>query len=123
VPIERVAIVSVPVSDVARSAAFYGALGFEVTRDDESVPGMRWVELTPPGGAPALVLATWFETMAAGSLRGLVLGSDDVVGDHRVLADRGVEICAAPEVQPWGTEMVVRDPDGNEIVVQQRPGR
>lgn len=47
-----VAVVSVPVSDPERAKKFYvDALGFEVVRDDSSMPGMRWVQVGPRGGA------------------------------------------------------------------------
>jgi catechol 2,3-dioxygenase-like lactoylglutathione lyase family enzyme len=44
-------VVSIPVSDQDRAKAFYvGTLGFDLVRDDDSVPGLRWIEVTPKGG-------------------------------------------------------------------------
>ena len=77
--IADVRVVSVPVSDQDRAREFYvEKLGFALVRDDASVPGIRWVQLAPPGGSTSLTLVTWFESMPAGSLRGLVLVSDDL---------------------------------------------
>jgi catechol 2,3-dioxygenase-like lactoylglutathione lyase family enzyme len=118
--VTSVAVVSVPVSDQERAKQFYvGALGLELVRDDASIPGMRWVQVRPPGGGTALTLVTWFETMPAGSLRGLVLRVTDLRALHAALTARGVAFDGPPTRQPWGLETVVRDPDGNGIVLQQ----
>ena len=118
--IEEVKVVSVPVSDPERAKAFYvEILGFELTRDDDSVPGIRWVQVAPKKGTPSLTLVTWFETMPAGSLQGLVLGSDDLKRECERLAAQGVEFDRPIEEQPWGTEAVICDPDGNKMVLQQ----
>jgi catechol 2,3-dioxygenase-like lactoylglutathione lyase family enzyme len=48
-PVNDVDVVSVPVSDPERARRFYvDTLGFELTRDDESIPGMRWIQCRPP---------------------------------------------------------------------------
>jgi catechol 2,3-dioxygenase-like lactoylglutathione lyase family enzyme len=119
--IRAVTVVSVPVSDPGRARRFYvDDLGFEVVRDDESVPGMRWLEVRPVGSATSLTLVTWFDTMPAGSLRGLVLSCDDLRSEHARLAAAGVSFEQPPEEQPWALEAVLRDPDGNELVFQER---
>jgi catechol 2,3-dioxygenase-like lactoylglutathione lyase family enzyme len=118
--IEDVAVVSVPVSDQERAKAFYvDTLGFELRRDDASIPGLRWLLVGPRGAKTTLTLVTWFETMPAGSLRGLVLHSDDIDRDYAELVARGVEFEGPPVAQPWGRETVLKDPDGNELVLQQ----
>jgi catechol 2,3-dioxygenase-like lactoylglutathione lyase family enzyme len=116
----EVKVVSVPVSDQERAKEFYvEKLGFELSRDDDSIPGIRWVQVTPKGGATSLTLVTWFETMPPGSLQGLVLGSADLEKDCEELVARGVEFDQPLQQQPWGKEAVVRDPDGNRLVLQQ----
>ena|SRR5437867_1981148 len=118
--VKDVTVVSVPVSDQARAKAFYvEALGLELERDDESIPGMRWVQVAPRAGSTSLTLVTWFESMPPGSLRGLVLTSDDLQADYDRLRANGVEFDGPPQRQPWATEAVFRDPDGNSIVLQQ----
>jgi catechol 2,3-dioxygenase-like lactoylglutathione lyase family enzyme len=120
VAIQDVKVISVPVSDQERAKAFYvDRLGFELTRDDDSVPGIRWLQVTPREGAVSLTLVTWFETMPPGSLRGLVLGSQDLERDCERLRAQGVEFDQPVHEQPWGKEAVVRDPDGNRLVLQQ----
>src|SRR5262252_11179674 len=99
-PVQDVTVVSVPVSDQDRAKEFYvGKLGFHLIRDDDTMPGIRWVQVAPKPGATALTLVTWFDTMPAGSLRGLVLTSDDLDGDYSRLAARGVKFDSPPQKQ------------------------
>jgi catechol 2,3-dioxygenase-like lactoylglutathione lyase family enzyme len=116
----QVAVVALPVSDQERAKAFYvGTLGWELVRDDDSVPGLRWVQVSPSAGSPTVTLVTWFDTMPAGSVRGLVFSVPNVHDAYTQLVARGVEFDGPPQEQPWGTETVFRDPDGNEFVLQQ----
>ena len=75
----NIEVVSVPVTDQDAAKSFYvDKLGFSVEIDNAFAGGsMRWVMLRPPGGRTAITLVTWFETMAAGSLRGAVLGGGE----------------------------------------------
>jgi catechol 2,3-dioxygenase-like lactoylglutathione lyase family enzyme len=114
-------VVSVPVSDQERAKAFYvDKLGFTVQVDGSFGEGMRWVMLRPPGSATAITLVTWFETMPAGSMKGAVLGCDDLEKTLAQLGTRGVTF-AEDEVQeaPWGRWKTFDDPDGNSWVLQQ----
>lgn len=116
----KVAVVSVPVSDQERAKAFYvDRLGFDLVRDDASQPGLRWLQVRPAGSDVSLTLVDWFESMPAGSLRGLVLTVPDLEVEYERLRANGVEFDTAPEARPWATEAVFRDPDGNEFVLQQ----
>jgi catechol 2,3-dioxygenase-like lactoylglutathione lyase family enzyme len=119
-PVHDVKVISVPVSDQEKAKAFYvDKLGFELSRDDDSVPGIRWIQVTPRGSTTSLTLVNWFETMPPGSLQGLVLGSTDLPSDCEALAAKSVEFERPLQEQPWGAEAVIRDPDGNSIVLQQ----
>jgi len=118
--VANVAVVSVPVSDQERAKAFYvDTLGMRLVRDDSSIPGMRWVQVAPPSGGTQLTLVTWFDSMPAGSLRGLVLRMGDLQGTYETLAKKGVRFDGPPTQQPWGLETTIYDPDGNGIVLQQ----
>jgi catechol 2,3-dioxygenase-like lactoylglutathione lyase family enzyme len=115
----QVVVISVPVSDQERAKAFYvDQLGFELLRDDSSVPGLRWIQVAPPGGGPSLTLVDWFDTMAPGSLRGLVFQVTDIDAEYERLVANGVQFEGPPERQPWATEAVFLDPDGNGFVLQ-----
>jgi len=82
--------------------------------------GMRWVMLRPPGGGTAITLVTWFDSMPPGSLRGAVLGCDDLEKTLADLADRGI-VFNEDDIQeaPWGRWKTFGDPDGNAWVLQQ----
>jgi catechol 2,3-dioxygenase-like lactoylglutathione lyase family enzyme len=118
--IRDITVVALPVSDQERAKAFYvEQLGFELRREDDAAPGLRWVQVAPPGATTALALVTWFESMPPGSLRGLGLRSDDLQADYEALVAQGVAFDEPPQRRPGGTEAVLRDPDGNRLVLQQ----
>ncbi|MGN6635583.1 MAG: VOC family protein [Oryzihumus sp.] len=122
--ITHVQLLSVPVSDQDRSRDFYvNMLGFELVRDVQMQPDLRWVQVAPPGGQTSLTLVTWFDSMPSGSLRGLVLETDDVEGDLAAVTARGVEVPEGVQDQPWGRFFTVVDPDGNALLVQQTRAR
>ena len=118
-------VISVPVSDQDRARKFYAEqLGFTVEMDSAFGGGMRWVMLRPPGSSTAITLVTWFDTMPAGSLRGAVLGCDDLEQTLTELSGRGVAFHEEEiQVAPWGRWKTFADPDGNSWVLQQdKPG-
>ena len=118
-PMKAVQLFSIPVSDQARARAFYvDTLGWELVRDDEMGPDQRWVQVRPRGGETSVTLVTWFETMPPGSLRGVVIETDDLEGDHAALQQRGVRVDAAIQQAPWGRWVTFDDPDGNGFVLQ-----
>lgn len=122
--ITAVQLLSVPVSDQDRAKSFYlDTLDFTLISDMELSPEMRWVLVAPPGGQTALTLVTWFPTMPAGSLRGLVLESDSLEADVTRLLAHGVDIPNGFEVAPWGKFVQFSDPDGNGIVLQTSTNR
>ncbi|MDQ1548868.1 MAG: hypothetical protein QOD27_526 [Microbacteriaceae bacterium] len=117
--ISKVQLFSIPVSDQDRAKAFYvDTLGFELVSDTAMGPDMRWVMVSPPGAQTAITLVTWFPSMPAGSLKGLVLETDDLDADVAALRERGVDIPGGIDDQPWGRFVTFEDPDGNGIVLQ-----
>jgi catechol 2,3-dioxygenase-like lactoylglutathione lyase family enzyme len=118
--VEAVRVVSVPVADQEKAREFYiEKLGFELVRDDDSLPGLHWVQVAPPGGGTSLTLVTWFDSMPPGSLQGLVLACDDLDRAYERLVAEGVQVDRELAERPWGREAVIRDPDGNRLVLQQ----
>src|SRR5580704_1233732 len=101
--ITHVKLLSVPVADQDRAKDFYvDILGFDLIADNPMGPGQRWVQVGPKGGATSLTLVTWFETMPPGSLKDLVLETDDLDGDVRALAERGLSIPDGIREEMWG---------------------
>lgn len=112
-------LLSWPVSDQDRSLAFFtDVLGFDLIRDNPMGPGMRWVQVGLPGAQTSITLVTWFETMPAGSAKGLVIETNDLDADYARLIAGGVEIPDGIQDEVWGRYVTFDDPDGNGIVVQ-----
>jgi len=114
--ITHVGTVIVPVSDQDAALAFYtGTLGCEVRMDAEFAPGMRWLEVAPPGATTTLALVPNEATEVSFATR-------DAAADHAALAERGVDADAelidmGEGVPPMFT---FRDPDGNRFRVVER---
>lgn len=116
--ITNVQLFSVPVSDQDRARDFYvDTLGFDLVNDVQMGPEMRWVMVSPPGAQTAITLVTWFDSMPAGSLKGLVLETDDLEGEVERLRTLGVSV-GDIERAPWGAFVQFADPDGNGIMLQ-----
>jgi catechol 2,3-dioxygenase-like lactoylglutathione lyase family enzyme len=114
----RLEVVQVPVSDVDRAKSFYTEkLGFVLDHDVEHVPGMRVVQLTPPGSAASIVIGTGMTAMQPGSLEGLQLVVPDMGATRDELLRRGADIS---DVQDMGGVLFAQfaDPDGNRWVLQ-----
>jgi catechol 2,3-dioxygenase-like lactoylglutathione lyase family enzyme len=121
-PINKVQVVSVPVSDPDRSKAFYvNVLGMDLLQDMPMDSDMRWVQVSPPGSDASLTLVTWFPSMPAGSLKGLVLDVEDLEGTIADIAAKGFVIEGTIDEQPWGRFVSFDDPDGNGIVLREPP--
>lgn len=114
----RLEVVQVPVADVDRSKSFYTEkLGFVLDHDVEHIPGMRVVQLTPPGSSASIVIGTGMTSMTPGSLEGLQLVVPDIGGVRDELVRLGAEVS---EIQDMGGVQFAyfADPDGNRWVIQ-----
>jgi predicted enzyme related to lactoylglutathione lyase len=122
--ISNVAIVSVPVSNQDRAKRFYTeVLGFDVVADDQMEPDRRWVMVRPSTGGASLTFVTWFPTMPAGSLKGLVLEVDDIDQVAEDLMSRSMPVEGGIEEAPWGRFVQIDDSEGNGLVLQQSARR
>jgi catechol 2,3-dioxygenase-like lactoylglutathione lyase family enzyme len=117
--ISKVQVVSVPVSDPDRAKDFYvNVLGMELLQDMPMDNDMRWVQVAPKGSEASITLVTWFDSMPAGSLKGLVLETQDMEGTIAEFAAKGFVIESEIDEQPWGRFVTFDDPDGNGIVLR-----
>jgi predicted enzyme related to lactoylglutathione lyase len=117
----KLELVYVPVTDVDRAKAFYAdQVGFHLDNDATVRPGLRFVQLTPPGSACSISMGIGLTDAEPGSVRGLQLVVEDIQAAHDELAERGVEVSEI-DVQPWGSFVHFSDPDGNTWSVQQIP--
>jgi catechol 2,3-dioxygenase-like lactoylglutathione lyase family enzyme len=120
VPELRVRVISIPVSDQDRAKAFYvETLGFEVVTDAPYGEGRRWLEVRPAGSPTSFTLVTWFSSMPAGSLQGLVIETPDVQAAYSDLLSKGVHFTHEPKDEFWGTFTTFTDPDGNGFVLAE----
>lgn len=118
-------LVPVPVTDVERATVFYrDLLGFRLDVDVTPQPGVRIVQLTPPGSACSITLSDGLPAldMPPGTLRGLHLVVADIEAARSAIAERGVEIS---EVEDLGGVLYAffADPDGNTWCLQHMPWR
>ncbi|MZD08206.1 VOC family protein [Streptomyces sp. SID5785] len=131
-------VVVVPVSDVDRAKEFYAEkVGFTLDLDTEVAPGIRIVQLTPPGSRCSISLAEGLpgapdqQAMTPGSLNGLQVCVTDIAAAREELVARGVAVSLVQHAGPqgwedgpggeWNSFMFFRDPDGNGWTVQEAP--
>jgi lactoylglutathione lyase len=112
------------VADQDAAIAFYtGKLGFELRSDVRfgEHGEMRWVEVAPPGSTARLALNPPMAGEPGGS--GIAVETADVLGEHaRLLAIGGIDIDPEPMRTPGAPLMfMLRDPDGNHVVVVESP--
>lgn len=122
----KLELVPLPVADVDRAKAFYvEKVGFHADLDVRPNDTVRIVQLTPPGSACSIVLATGLPAieMPPGSLRGLHLVVGDIAAARAALIERGVEVGEIDEHDQGIKYAAFSDPDGNTWTLQEMPWR
>ncbi|MEV6331693.1 VOC family protein [Streptomyces sp. NPDC051909] len=131
-------VVAVPVADLDRAKEFYGEkLGFTVDLDQEVSPGVRIIQITPPGSRCSLSLLQGMPAfpgtreMAPGTLHGLQLCVTDIEAARDELVEAGLDVSPVMHVgttgweegkgDTWNSFVTFADPDGNGWVVQEAP--
>jgi catechol 2,3-dioxygenase-like lactoylglutathione lyase family enzyme len=120
----RLEVIGIPVSDVEAAKAFYvGQVGFLLDHDVSPAPGMRVVQMTPPGSPCSVVIGEGMPLGEPGSTKGPQLVVEDVDAVRRQLAERGVEITEVQQLGPEGAPgsrfAFFSDPDGNGWSLQE----
>ena len=116
-------VVVLPVSDLARSIAFYrDQVGFDLDHDTVT-EDMHVAQLTPRGSGCSIVMGDLpaQNEMAPGSMRGLQLCVADAAAARAELLSRGVEASEPVSFgdQDGSTFFGFADPDGNTWAVQE----
>lgn len=121
-------VIMLPVTDVDRARDFYREkVGFQLDFDGEVLPGVRIVQLTPPGSGCSVALTSNPEALGLspvpepGSYQGLQLCVPDAKAAHTELRERGLDV-SEPVVhaqQDGGTFLYFKDPDGNGWGIQE----
>jgi len=120
--IKRIKFLGIPVRDQDRALAFYTQkLGFRIMTDQEMTPAQRWIELSIPGAETGVVLFTpEGQEDRIGTFVHTSWEVDNVEKTYEELTARGVEFTGPPQKQPWGTYMVMKDSEGNQVVLSSR---
>jgi catechol 2,3-dioxygenase-like lactoylglutathione lyase family enzyme len=132
-------VVSLPVTNIDRARAFYTEqLGFTLDVDYQPIREFRVVQLTPPGSACSVQLAT---ADSPCRLHNLYLVTTDLAAERAKLIARGVAVGPARHKSPvetwaggWSSGLDPQrrdyasfadfaDPDGNTWTLQERGHR
>ncbi|PWI15336.1 glyoxalase [Streptomyces sp. Act143] len=133
--VERLEVVTIPVSDVERAKEFYARIGWRLDR----TPPTK-VQFTPPGSACSVQFGTGLTTAVPGSAQNMYLCVHDIVATRDRLTALGVEVGdyyhtggpaphpgLHPERESYRSHFPFKDPDGNTWLVQEvttrLPGR
>lgn len=117
----KIELIFVPVSDVDRAKDFYTSIGFALDHDQTPSPGLRFVQLTPPGSACSIAIGTGLGLdMAPGTLHAIQVVIPDADAALAQLREAGIDAQGVDE-QDWGRFVSFADPDGNTWTLQQLP--
>lgn len=108
-------------TDVDRTIAFYvDQLGME-KRSDATMGPIRWVELAPAGAETVIAVASEgypiYSPGRVGGFSGLTLAAAEPEKTYARLKESGITFLKEPERTAWGTQAIIADPDGNQIVI------
>jgi catechol 2,3-dioxygenase-like lactoylglutathione lyase family enzyme len=110
--------VAVPVSDHDRALHFYcGTLGFETRLDATFGPGLRWVEVAPPGAETTVALAPRNDGQSGGVDTGIRLATTDAEATHTFLGLQGVDVDDILRMPGVPLMFSLRDADGNSLYI------
>src|SRR5689334_14458261 len=99
----RLEVIGIPVSDVDRAKAFYvEQVGFDLDHDLSPRPGMRVVQLTPPGSPCSVVIGEGLPLGEPGSTKGPQLVVSDIDAVRTELVARGVGVSEVVQMGPEG---------------------
>ena len=120
----RLEVIGIPVSDVDRAKEFYvDQVGFGLDHDISPGPGMRVVQMTPPGSPCSVVIGAGMPLGDPGSTKGPQLVVSDIDAARAALAERGVQISdvqqLGPEGAPGSRFAFFNAPDGNGWSLQE----
>lgn len=113
----KIELVPVPVSDTDRAIEFYKKVGFNVDHDFKVQPGLRFVQLTPPGSACSVVIGEGTTDMKVGT-QSIQMVVASAQAAHDQLHDNGIEVTDV-ETLDWGIFTRFTDPDGNQWHLQE----
>lgn len=120
--IKRIKFLGIPVRDQDRALQFYTEkLGFRILTDQEFSEKQRWIELSIPGAETGIALFTPDgQEDRIGTFVNTSWEVENIEKTYKELVERGVEFAGPPQRQPWGTYVILKDSEGNQIVLGSR---
>jgi predicted enzyme related to lactoylglutathione lyase len=117
--IRKIKFTGIPVRDQDRALNFYvNILGFTLLTDQPMGPGQRWIELRPSKGDAGVALFTPpGHEDRIGTFTGISMECDDVQRTYEELTAKGVNFAKPPKTESWGTMAIMKDSEGNQIVL------
>jgi catechol 2,3-dioxygenase-like lactoylglutathione lyase family enzyme len=120
----KLEVIGIPVTNVDTAKAFYvDQVGFGLDHDVNPAPGMRVVQMTPPGSACSVVIGAGLPLGEPGTTKGAQLVVEDIDAVRDELAGRGVAITDVQQLGPEGVPgsrfAFFADPDGNGWSLQE----
>jgi catechol 2,3-dioxygenase-like lactoylglutathione lyase family enzyme len=124
---KRVTLVKLLVSSQDEALEFYTKkLGFEVA-EDRTMGDYRWLLVRLPDNKEFCINLDAAKTSEQQALVGrqaaglplFSIETDDCMSEHTALKERGVQFEGEPEVQPYGTGVLMEDLYGNKIYINQ----
>jgi catechol 2,3-dioxygenase-like lactoylglutathione lyase family enzyme len=127
-------VATIPVSDVERSKAFYGKLGWRLDADFAVGDHFRVVQFTPPGSPASIHFGKGATPAQPGSAQGLFLVVSDIEAARADLISRGADVSEFfhvagpghppipgldPERRSYFSYATFKDPDGNTWLLQE----
>ncbi len=124
---KAIEIVSIPVTDQQKSKEFYLKIGFQLFVEAPVGPGLNWVQLGLEGQTTSISLIeknldhgpdTYFAKIAPGSMQGLMMQTEDIEKDVKILKSKGV-VFERIDNTPFGKFANFSDPDNNGLMLHQ----
>jgi lactoylglutathione lyase len=124
---KRVTLVKLLVSSQDEALEFYTKkLGFEVA-EDRTMGDYRWLLVRLPDNKEFCINLDAAKTSEQKALVGrqaaglplFSIETDDCMSEYTALKERGVQFEGEPEVQPYGTGVLMEDLYGNKIYINQ----
>ncbi len=114
--LKRIKFTSVPVLDQSRALEFYTKkLGLKVFTD-QAMGDSRWIELKTNGAETMLVLFKQ-PNHKPGPMPAVVFVADNIQATYEELKAKGVEFTQPPKKETWGEHAILKDSEGNLVVL------
>ncbi len=109
------------VKDIQKTAAFYEALGFIITKQEAGQLSIRlnwfWIDFIAGEEEEKVEFQAEAKSEHKGSGTYLYISVDDVDEFYKGVIEKGLKPSSEPRDWPWGNrEFVLRDPDGYKLV-------